>query len=102
VSPYFEPVAFDIKVAYLENYNMKLGAMITSGVDLWLNTPEPPMEASGTSGIQAALNGIPNLSVFGAEADGNEPFTRSWNGRMRPCIAPSKPDATGLRWVTRG
>ena len=43
---------------------MTLGALITSGVDLWLNTPEPPMEASGTSGMKAALNGIPNLSVL--------------------------------------
>jgi len=54
----------DIKVAYLENYNMTLGAMITSGVDLWLNTPKPPMEASGTSGMKAALNGVPSLSVL--------------------------------------
>jgi starch phosphorylase len=54
----------DIRVAYLENYNMALGAMITAGVDLWLNTPEPPMEASGTSGMKAALNGVPNLSVL--------------------------------------
>jgi len=43
---------------------MTLGAMITSGVDIWLNTPEPPMEASGTSGMKAALNGVPNLSVL--------------------------------------
>lgn len=54
----------DIQMAYLENYNMTLGAMLTSGVDLWLNTPEPPMEASGTSGMKASLNGIPNLSVL--------------------------------------
>ena len=54
----------DIKIAYMENYNMTLGAMITAGVDLWLNTPEPPMEASGTSGMKAALNGVPNLSVL--------------------------------------
>jgi len=54
----------DIRVVYLENYNMALGAMITSGVDLWLNTPEPPMEASGTSGMKAAMNGVPNLSVL--------------------------------------
>ena len=54
----------DIKIAYLEDYNMTLGAMITAGIDLWLNTPEPPMEASGTSGMKAALNGIPNLSVL--------------------------------------
>lgn len=54
----------DIKIAYLENYNMALGAIITAGVDIWLNTPEPPMEASGTSGMKAALNGVPNLSVL--------------------------------------
>lgn len=54
----------DVSVVYLENYNMTLGAMITSGVDVWLNTPEPPMEASGTSGMKASLNGIPNLSVL--------------------------------------
>ncbi|MFZ5796952.1 MAG: alpha-glucan family phosphorylase [Desulfobulbaceae bacterium] len=54
----------DIKVVYLENYTMSLGAMITSGVDIWLNTPEPPMEASGTSGMKAALNGVPSLSVL--------------------------------------
>jgi len=38
--------------------------MVTSGVDLWLNTPQPPMEASGTSGMKAALNGVPSLSVL--------------------------------------
>ena len=53
-----------VKIAYLENYDMKLGKMITSGVDLWLNTPQPPMEASGTSGMKAALNGVPSLSVL--------------------------------------
>ena len=57
-------LASDIKIAYLENYNMTLGAAITAGVDIWLNTPEPPMEASGTSGMKAALNGVPNLSVL--------------------------------------
>ena len=45
----------DVRVVYLENYNMTLGAMVTSGVDLWLNTPEPPMEASGTSGMKGGL-----------------------------------------------
>lgn len=54
----------DIKVVYLEDYNMTLGALITAGVDIWLNTPEPPMEASGTSGMKASLNGVPNLSVL--------------------------------------
>jgi starch phosphorylase len=38
--------------------------MVTSGVDVWLNTPEPPLEASGTSGMKAAINGVPSLSVL--------------------------------------
>ncbi|MCS5641000.1 MAG: glycogen/starch/alpha-glucan phosphorylase, partial [Candidatus Marinimicrobia bacterium] len=53
----------DVKIIYLENYNMWLGKLITSGVDVWLNTPLRPNEASGTSGMKAALNGIPNLSI---------------------------------------
>ncbi|MBP8961125.1 alpha-glucan family phosphorylase [Patescibacteria group bacterium] len=52
-----------IKMAYLENYDMYLGQLITAGVDVWLNTPEPPYEASGTSGMKCALNGVPHLSV---------------------------------------
>lgn len=59
-----ECVKNDIKIAYLENYDLDSGAMITSGVDLWLNTPQPPLEASGTSGMKAALNGVPSLSVL--------------------------------------
>jgi starch phosphorylase len=54
----------DVKIAYLENYDMEFGKMIASGVDLWLNTPQPPMEASGTSGMKAALNGVPSFSVL--------------------------------------
>jgi starch phosphorylase len=53
-----------IKVAYLSNYSMEIGKMMTAGVDLWLNTPQPPMEASGTSGMKAAVNGVPSLSVL--------------------------------------
>jgi|SRR5579875_2605840 len=52
-----------IKVVYVENYDIHWGRLITSGVDLWLNTPQRPYEASGTSGMKAALNGIPSLSV---------------------------------------
>jgi starch phosphorylase len=54
----------DIKIAYLKNYDMNLAKIITSGVDVWLNTPHPPMEASGTSGMKAALNGVPSLSIL--------------------------------------
>ena len=54
----------EVRIVYLENYDWELGAILTSGVDLWLNTPLPPMEASGTSGMKAALNGVPSLSVL--------------------------------------
>jgi starch phosphorylase len=52
-----------IRITYLENYDMEVGRLITSGVDLWLNTPQAPLEASGTSGMKAALNGVPSLSI---------------------------------------
>ena len=53
-----------IKVVYLDNYDLELGKILTSGVDVWLNTPQPALEASGTSGMKAALNGVPSLSVL--------------------------------------
>jgi starch phosphorylase len=53
-----------IKIAYLANYDMDLGKLITAGADVWLNTPQAPLEASGTSGMKAALNGVPSFSVL--------------------------------------
>jgi starch phosphorylase len=53
-----------IPVCYLAGYDMTLAKTLVSGVDIWLNTPVPPMEASGTSGMKAALNGVLNLSVL--------------------------------------
>ena len=53
-----------IKIVYLENYNMELAYRLIPGVDVWLNTPMRPLEASGTSGMKAALNGVPNFSVL--------------------------------------
>lgn len=53
-----------LRVVVLEDYDMALGQLMTAGVDLWLNTPRPPFEASGTSGMKAAMNGIPSLSVL--------------------------------------
>jgi starch phosphorylase len=53
-----------VAVAYLPNYDMELGGLLTAGSDLWLNTPIPPLEASGTSGMKAALNGVPSLSLL--------------------------------------
>jgi len=54
----------EVKIAYLENYDIQLGKLMTSGVDVWVNTPMPPMEASGTSGMKAALNGVPSFSIL--------------------------------------
>ncbi len=53
-----------IRTVYVENYDMSWGRLITSGVDVWLNTPMRPQEASGTSGMKAALNGVPSFSVI--------------------------------------
>jgi starch phosphorylase len=53
-----------IPVVYLEDYDVTLAKYVCSGVDLWLNTPQKPREASGTSGMKAALNGVPTLSVL--------------------------------------
>lgn len=53
-----------IKIVYLENYNMELAYRLIPGVDVWLNNPMRPLEASGTSGMKAALNGVPNFSVL--------------------------------------
>ncbi len=53
-----------LHILYLENYEWILGGLLTGGVDLWLNNPKRPYEASGTSGMKAALNGVPSLSVL--------------------------------------
>ena len=53
-----------LRILYLENYDWDLGEQLTNGVDVWLNTPLRPYEASGTSGMKAALNGVPSLSVL--------------------------------------
>jgi starch phosphorylase len=53
-----------VPVVYLDEYNLDLGGKVTSGVDLWLNTPQFPLEASGTSGMKSALNGVPSLSIL--------------------------------------
>jgi len=57
-------LAGSVPVVFLPNYSMALAAAMVSGVDVWLNTPLPPWEASGTSGMKAAFNGVPNLSIL--------------------------------------
>jgi starch phosphorylase len=53
-----------LRIVYLEDYAWDLGALLTAGVDVWVNTPKRPYEASGTSGMKAALNGVPSLSIL--------------------------------------
>lgn len=54
----------EVVIAYMPSYDLRLAKRIVAGVDLWLNTPMPPYEASGTSGMKAAHNGVPSLSIF--------------------------------------
>ena len=64
IHDYARKLKDEINIVYLENYNMEIASKLTSGVDVWLNTPLPPMEASGTSGMKAAHNGVINFSVL--------------------------------------
>ncbi|HEX9274389.1 MAG TPA: alpha-glucan family phosphorylase [Candidatus Binatia bacterium] len=96
-----ESLKNDIKIAYLENYDLELGKTITSGVDLWLNTPQPPLEASGTSGMKAALNGVPSLSVLdGWWIEGRIEGVTGWsigaNGRGTEEAGDRSKDAVSL------
>lgn len=59
-----EQLKDDIKVVFIENYDMDIAKLLIPGVDVWLNTPLPPNEASGTSGMKAALNGVPHFSTL--------------------------------------
>lgn len=61
---YAEELAEVVPVAYLPDYDMETALLLVSGADIWLNTPLRPREASGTSGMKAAFNGVPNLSVL--------------------------------------
>jgi glycogen phosphorylase len=64
ISRHVRQVADSIPAVFLSNYDIQVAARLVSGVDIWLNTPLPPLEASGTSGMKAALNGVLNLSVL--------------------------------------
>src|SRR5207253_9624786 len=52
------------RIAFTEDYDVHLAHSLVQGVDLWLNVPRPPLEACGTSGMKAALNGVPQLSTL--------------------------------------
>src|SRR3970040_2547418 len=81
-----------IALVYLEDYGVSLAARLTSGVDLWLNTPERPLEASGTSGMKAAVNGVPSLSILdGWWIEGHIEGVTGWSIGAQPAL-PSVPD----------
>ncbi|MCW8910470.1 MAG: glycogen/starch/alpha-glucan phosphorylase, partial [Gammaproteobacteria bacterium] len=61
---YMRELADVIPIAYLPDYDMTLASRLVAGSDIWLNTPLPPLEASGTSGMKAAFNGVPSLSTL--------------------------------------
>jgi starch phosphorylase len=81
-----------IKIVYLKNYNMELALKLVSGVDLWLNTPLRPLEASGTSGMKATHNGVPNFSVLdGWWIEGHIEGYTGWSIGPSPDV-PSDPE----------
>ena len=87
-----------LRVIYLENYDMRLGHLMTSGVDVWLNNPLRPLEASGTSGMKAALNGVPSASVLdGWWIEGHIEGVTGWSiGRDDPLPQDPSTDAFDL------
>jgi glycogen phosphorylase len=95
-----------VPIVFLDEYNLELGLKMTSGVDLWLNTPQFPLEASGTSGMKAALNGVPSLSILdGWWAEGHIEGVTGWSiGEPRRSPTPSDPatdnakEAEALYW----
>ena len=91
----------DIKISYLENYDIQLGKLLTAGVDVWVNTPMPPLEASGTSGMKAALNGVPSFSILdGWWIEGCIEGITGWsighNGRNTETERNTEQDASAL------
>jgi starch phosphorylase len=90
-------VADAIQSVYVENYDMHWGALITAGVDLWLNNPLRPQEASGTSGMKSAINGVPSFSILdGWWIEGHIEGVTGWSiGDADPEEDPEK-DAADL------
>lgn len=84
-----------IEVVYLENYDMDLAKQMTAGCDLWLNNPKPPLEASGTSGMKAALNGVPSLSTLdGWWVEGHVEGVTGWTINPKGAVeVPGRSDA---------
>jgi glycogen phosphorylase len=96
-----EELKGDMRVVYLTDYDINLAKLLVGGTDLWLNTPEPPLEASGTSGMKAAMNGVPSLSILdGWWIEGHVEGITGWaigeNAEGKPQKADSDRDAQSL------
>jgi len=96
-----ETEQFSGHVLFVEDYDMELGKALTQGVDLWLNNPRRPLEASGTSGMKAALNGVPNASILDgwwdeACEDGVNGFAIGDREEPKKVAAQDKRDAVAL------
>jgi starch phosphorylase len=88
----------EVKLAYLPNYDLELAQLLTAGVDVWLNTPLPPYEASGTSGMKAAHNGVPSLSVLdGWWLEGHVEGVTGWAIGSRDDLGPGQHDEAAAR-----
>jgi len=89
-------LAPEVTGVYMADYDMSMAQLLVAGVDVWINTPQPPLEASGTSGMKAAMNGVPSLSVLdGWWAEGCIEGVTGWaigDGRPESAIG----DATSL------
>ncbi len=91
-------LADTISIVYMENYNFDLGMLMTSGVDIWLNTPKRPQEASGTSGMKATLNGVINFSVLdGWWIEGHREGITGWAIGPRPSEAGAGTDQADVK-----
>jgi starch phosphorylase len=88
----------DVPCVFVEYYNLELARELVAGCDVWINTPEPPMEASGTSGMKAAHNGAPSLSTLdGWWLEGHVDGITGWSVGARDAGATdSKRDAAEL------
>ncbi len=88
-------------VAFLENYDMKIGKLLTRGCDAWLNNPRRPLEASGTSGMKAAMNGVLNLSILdGWWPEACKHGINGWQiGHGHECCNQDEHDANSLYQV---
>ena len=99
-----ERLAPDVRIVYLPNYDIEVAQLMIPGVDVWLNTPQPPHEASGTSGMKAALNGVPSLSILdGWWIEGHVENLTGWaignkirGGKSKPRKDRSAKDAAAL------